>query len=65
MFNRSEYYSITEVLRLYKISRVKYHKLIKERNLPIHNVPINMGDYTMIAQYIKKEIIESLGLELR
>ena len=64
-FNRSEYYSITDVLRRYKISRVKYHQLIKERNLPIHNVFIDMGNYTMTAQYIKKEIIDNLGLELR
>lgn len=64
-FNRSEYYSQTDVLRLFKISRVKYHALLKERNLNTLSVTIDMGDYTMVTKYVKREIIDNLGLEKR
>jgi hypothetical protein len=64
MIDRSKYYSLTEVVKKFKISRLKYHQLLKEKEIPFESVPIDFGNYQMETIYVKKEIIESL-LELR
>lgn len=63
--NRKEYYSITEVLERFKIGRKEYHQLIKDKNLPVKSTLIDYGNYKMNVIYIKKEIIDSLNLEIR
>lgn len=65
MIVRNDYYSLTEVVKKFKISRVKYHKLIQEMDLPIETVNIDYGTYQINTIYIKKEIIDSLNLPLR
>lgn len=63
--NRGEYYSFTEVLRRFKISRDKYHQLIKDKKLPVESTLIDFGDYTIKTIYVKKELIDALNLPLR
>lgn len=62
---RDKYYSLTDVLRRFKISRFKYHQLIKDKNLPVESTLIDLGDYTIKTTYVKKEIIDALNLPLR
>lgn len=62
---KEEYYSITDVLRRFKIGRKEYHKLIKDKLLPVISSLVDYGNYKMNVIYIKKEIIDSLNLEIR
>ena len=65
MIDRSLYYSFTEVIKKFKISRVKYHALLKEKNIPFESVHIDFGTYQMNTIYVLKTTIESLNLEIR
>ena len=62
---RSNYYSFTEVIKKYKISIVKYHALLKEKNIPFESVHIDFGTYQMNTIYVLKTTIDSLQLPLR
>lgn len=62
---RDKYYSLTDVLRRFKISRDKYHKLIKEKNIEVESTLIDYGNFIINTVYVKKEIIDALNLPLR
>jgi len=64
MFDRDKYYSLTEVVKKFKISRVKYHQLLKDKNIPIESTLIDYGDYRIETIYVERSIIDGL-LELR
>ena len=64
-FNRSEYYSQTEVTKLYKISVKAYKQAILVNNFTQVNVAVDMGDYSLITIYIRKKDIDGLGLQKR
>lgn len=62
---RDKYYSLTDVLRRFKISRFKYHQLIKEKNIEVESTLIDYGNFIINTVYVKKEIIDALNLPLR
>lgn len=62
---RDKYYSLTDVLRRFKISRFKYHQLIKEKNIEVESTQIDYGNFIINTVYVKKEIIDALNLPLR
>lgn len=63
MFNRGAYYSQTEVLKQFKISRKAYNKLIVDLQLPVVSKSINLGEFSVKTVYIEKEIIDKLNLQ--
>jgi len=65
MIERDKYYSFTEVTKKYKISVVKYHKILIELDIPFETVNIDYGTYQLNTIYVLKTIVESLQLPLR
>lgn len=60
MFDRSKYYSLTDIHTKYfkKISGVKLKKLLEENNIPVIENPITYGNYysIVVKYYLKKDI---------
>lgn len=65
VFNRADYYSQIEAVKLYKISVKAYKQAILANNFHQVNVTVNMGDYTLVTIYISKVDIDGLGLKKR
>lgn len=64
-FKRADYYSQTDVVKLFKISVKAFKQAILANNITQVNIDINMGDYSMVTVYVAKEDIDKLNLELR
>ncbi len=62
MFPRSEYYSQTEVTKLFDINAKQVKELILDRQIPVVNKVIQLGTYCVTTVYIKKEHIDQLNL---
>lgn len=65
MIDRSKYYSQTEVIKKFKISREKYHQLIIDNNIAFETVLIDYKTYQINTIYILKETIDKMNLQLR
>lgn len=65
MFPRHKYYSITEVVKLYKITSEAYKKLLVDTKTPVVENTINLSEYSVNAKYVLKEDVDKLGLQKR
>jgi hypothetical protein len=65
MFPRSEYYSQTEVLKLYKVNADTYKRILTEKNIPTVNKQIDLGGYMATTIYVLKSDVHALGLTPR
>ncbi len=63
--NRSQYYSITDVVKTFKISRFKLQKLIDNKTLQPEVKQVDLGLYQVTAQYFDKASVDNLKLEKR
>jgi|GEM_PF-2999504 len=58
-FNRADYYSQTEICKLFKVSPKKLKSLIEANNIPVITRPIEIGydrgnNFNVAAKYILK-----------
>lgn len=63
--NRSQYYSVTQIIKTFKISRSKLQKLIDDGKLQPMIKVVNLGLYSVTAQYFDTSAIDALRLEKR
>ena len=65
MFLRHQYYSQTELTKLFKISVKGVKQLIVDHQLVVTSKPVDLGEYTVESVYINKEDIDKLNLPKR
>lgn len=65
MFKRDLYYSITEVVKIFKITAKDYKSLLIQNNIPAIKKPVNLGNYQVESIYVLKSDVESLNLKKR
>lgn len=62
MFERSKYYSQTEIVSLFQISVKRLKELIADRQIKATEKDVDLGGYSVKALYYLREEIDKLNL---